>query len=414
VPEPERRQFLLSLTEAEARQLLYDWQFWARPDQLAPPGGWRTWLLRAGRGFGKTRSGAEWVRGLAESGRYGRIALVGATGFDVRHTMVEGESGILAVSPPWFRPRYQPSRSRLVWPNGVLATTYSADEPARLRGPQHHASWCDELASWRYAEAWDNLQFGLRLGDDPRSLVSTTPKRTKLFRELAALPLTVQTRGSTKDNAGNLPPAFLAEIVSRYEGTTLGRQELEGELLDDNPAAMWKREEMISRYRVFTPPAFRRVVVGVDPSGSSTGDEAGIVAGGLGVNGHAYIVDDRSLRGSPVEWAREAVAAYHRHRADVVAAEVNYGGGMVEATLRTVDPSVRYRAVVATRGKRVRAEPVAALYEQGKVHHVGTFAGLEDELCNWVEGEPSPGRLDALVWCVTELLVKEQKELVIY
>lgn len=408
LPEVERQQFLGGLTDAEAQELLYRWEFWARPKQLLPEGDWRILLYRCGRGFGKTRTGAELVRRAAEEKWTDRIALVGATAFDTRSTMVEGESGILAVCPPWFMPHYQPSRSRLIWPNGVMATMYSAEEPARLRGPQHGFAWGDELAVWRHQEAFDNLAFGLRLGDNPRSVYTTTPKRSPLFRYVASLPGVRLITGGMRENIANLPPAVIEELEGRYAGTSLGRQELDGELLDDNPEALWQRETMIDRHRVSGHPELKRVVVGIDPSGGGQ-SECGIVVAGLGVDDDGYVLEDRSLRAPPARWAEVAVAAYEHWSADCIAAETNYGGAMVEATIRTVDRTASYKAVTATRGKQVRAEPVAALYEQGRVHHVGCCASLEDELCNWVPGDASPNRLDALVWTLTELMLGRTK-----
>jgi predicted phage terminase large subunit-like protein len=378
-----------------------------------PPGGdWRVWLLLAGRGFGKTRTLTEWVRDEAESGRRGRLALVAPTVADVRDVLVEGESGILAVSAPGFRPTYEPSKRRLTWPNGALATTYSADEPDRLRGPQHDGAACDEIAAWRYPETWDMLQFGLRLGADPRAVVATTPRPVRLVRELLAAPTTVVTRGTTHENAQNLAPAFLEQIVARYGGTRLGRQEIDAELLDDTPGALWTRKA-IDDLRVAAHPDLARVVVAVDPAVTSgeDADQTGIVVAGLGVDGHGYVLGDLTCRLSPDGWARRAVNAYHAHRADRLVAEVNNGGELVEATVRTVDRNVSYKAVHASRGKRTRAEPVAALYEQGKVHHVGALPDLEDQMCGYVPDayDGSPDRVDALVWALTELVLTGQR-----
>lgn len=361
----------------------------------------------AGRGFGKTRTGAEWVRGEIESGRRGRIALVAPTAADVRDVMVEGESGILACCPPWSRPLYEPSKRRLTWPNGAIATTYSADEPERLRGPQHDGAWCDEPASWRHGtDTWDMLMFGMRLGDDPRSVVTGTPKPVKLIRELVSASTTHVTRGRTYDNAANLAPAFMEQIIAKYAGTRLGRQELDAEILDDNPGALWKRDN-IEELRVLKAPPLSRVVIGVDPAVTSNegSDETGIIGAGVGEDGHGYTLEDASLRGTPMQWASAAVTLYHKLQANCIVAEGNQGGEMVEYTIHTIDPSVPVRIVHASRGKYTRAEPVAALYEQGKVHHVGTFPVLEDQQCTWTQGDTSPDRLDALVWTFTELMV---------
>ncbi|HYL31924.1 MAG TPA: terminase family protein [Stellaceae bacterium] len=401
--------------------MLDDWEFWARPDQLPPPGDWRVWLLLAGRGFGKTRSGAEFVRARVESGLSSRIALVGPTSADVRDVMVEGESGLRAISGDDWRPHYEPSKRRLTWPNGAIALAFSADEPERLRGPQHDLAWCDELAAWRYAAAWDNLLLGLRLGSDPRAVVTTTPKPNKLVRDMLASPGTVVTRGSTFDNAANLAPAFLDSIVRRYRGTRLGRQELEAELLDDVPGALWSRDA-IEAARVASAPDLSRIVVAIDPAASSGegADETGIVVAGLAHDGHVYVLDDLSGRMSPRAWALKAAAAYGKFAADRIVAEVNNGGEMVEATLRSVQSDAPFRALRASRGKAVRAEPVAALYEQGRVHHVGGFATLEDQLCAFTAdfdraaSGTSPDRLDALVWAVTDLMANRDAAILDY
>lgn len=418
LPEPEREAALDDLTEEEAKALLYDWKFWARPKQLAPEGNWRTWLILAGRGWGKTRTGAEWVRGLVESGKAKRIALVAPTAADARDVMVEGESGILAIAPPWNRPVYEPSKRRLTWPNGAIATTYSADEPDRLRGPQHDAAWADELAAWRYPDAWDMLMFGLRLGKDPRVIVTTTPKPVKVIRDLVEDPTTVVTRGSTYENIANLAPAFVEQIIAKYEGTRLGRQELYAEILDDVPGALWSRA-VIDGLRVKEALELRRIVVAIDPAVTSEegSDETGIIVAGVGYDGHGYVLKDLACRASPNDWARRAVEAYYRYEADAIIGEVNNGGDLVETVIRTVDRNVPFKAVRASRGKAVRAEPVAALYEQGRVHHVGTFDVLEDQLCaitpDGYQGAGSPDRADALVWALTELMLAPVAEIFI-
>ena len=404
---PEQQQaFLKSLSNDEARFLLYHWRAWARPEQIAPPGDWRSWLVMAGRGFGKTRTGAEWVREQVESGRCGRVALVARTTADVRDVMVEGESGIMAICPPWNRPHYEPSKRRITWRNGAMATTYSADKPDMLRGPQHDGAWADELAAWRYPEAWDMLMFGLRLGADPRCCVTTTPRPTKIIKELVQSVTTVITGGSTYDNVANLAQAFIEQIIRKYEGTRLGQQELYAKLLEDNPGALWQRD-LIEQYRVVRMPEMKRIVVALDPSatGGEEADEAGIIVAGRGVDDHMYVLEDLSLRASPLGWGRAAVTAYHKHGADRLVAEVNNGGEMVELTVRTIDTNVSYKSVHASRGKQTRAEPIAALYEQGRCHHVGLFGELEDEMCQWMPGDGSPNRLDALVWAGTELML---------
>jgi phage terminase large subunit-like protein len=415
LPEVTRNEFIASLSPAEARLLLHDWPFWARPEQLAPEGEWRVWLLLAGRGFGKTRAGAEHIRARAIARTARRLALVAPTASDVRDVMVEGESGILAISPPWERPRYEPSKRRLTWPNGAIATLFSADEPERLRGPQHDLAWCDELASWRYPEAWDMLMLGLRLGDDPQVLVTTTPRPTQLIRRLTADPTVVVTGGTTYENP-HLAPAFLGQIIRKYQGTRLGRQELEAELLEDVPGALWKRGT-IEATRTFSAPDLIRVVVAIDPATSSTegSDETGIIVAGKDHAGCGWVLADASGRFQPLEWARTAITAYRTHCADRIVAEVNNGGDMVETTLRIIDPGAPFAAVHASRGKITRAEPVAALYEQGRVRHVGVFPQLEDQMCAFARDAHgsfdvrlagfSPDRVDALVWALTELLI---------
>jgi len=398
------------LSPEEAAALYYAWEVWARPEQLAPSGAWYCWLLLAGRGWGKTRTGAEWVRSRVESGHYGRIALVGETAADVRDVLVEGESGLLAISPPWGRPLYEPSKRRLTWPNGAIGTCYSGDDPDQLRGPQHDTAWADELAKWRYHQAaWDNLEMGLRLGPAPQVCVTTTPRPIDLIKTLKNDAGTVRPEANidTYQNIANVSPVFIKRVLRRYEGTRLGRQELRAEILDDNPDALWKRE-LLDYVRCAAMPPLVRVVIAVDPSGSSNGAECGIIAAGLGEDGHGYVFDDRSLQGSPAQWGKAVVSAYTVHHADRVVAEVNYGGEMVESVVRSaaIADGVRiaYKAVRASRGKYVRAEPIAALYEQKRVHHVGFFAKLEDELCQWTPGSASPNRLDALVWALTELM----------
>ena len=368
------------------------------------------WLILAGRGWGKTRTGAEFIREQVDSNSVSHIALVGPTAGDVRDTMIEGESGLLSIFPTAQRPRYEPSKRRVTFHNGAVATAFSADEPDRLRGPNHDLAWADELAAWRYPEAWDMLQLGLRIGARPRTVVTTTPKPIPLVRRLIATDdgTVHMTRGSTFDNRANLASAFLDEVVSRYEGTRLGRQELYAEVLDDVEGALWNRD-LLEENRVTQLPEMTRLVVAVDPAAGSKSEnaETGIVVVGIGVDKKGYVIDDVSLRGTPNDWGRAAVAAYHRHEADLIVAESNQGGDMVSHTLRTIDPAVPVKMVHASRGKRTRAEPVSALYEQGRVHHLGFHGELEDQLCSWVPDHAvSPDRLDALVWGVTEVLVR--------
>jgi phage terminase large subunit-like protein len=320
--------------------------------------------------------------------------------------MIEGESGILAVCPEWERPVYEPSKRRLTWPNGAMATAYSAEEPDRLRGPQHTHAACDEVAAWARPETWDMLMMGLRLGVHPQVVCATTPKAVPLLKAIRSSPGVVVTRGRTLDNAANLAPSFLSGLMARYEGTRLGRQELEGEDLDDNPDALWSREG-IDACRLREPPELVRVVVAIDPAATSkdSSDETGIVVAGLGTDGRGYVLADRSGRFKPDAWARRAVEAFHEFRADRIIAEGNQGGEMVAHVLGTVEAGLPLRIVHATRGKATRAEPIAALYEQGRVSHVGGLPQLEDQLCTWTPGGSSPDRLDALVWALTELML---------
>ena len=393
---------------------VYRWRELGSEKQKAPEGDWGVWLLMAGRGFGKTRAGAEWVRERVSRGVGGRIALVAPTPDDARNVMVEGVSGLLRVSPPWFMPVYEPSKRKLTWPNGAVAFGFSSYEPDRLRGPQFDTAWCDELASWKYArETWDNLQFGLRLGDDPRCAVTTTPKPIGLLRELKDREDVMVTTGSTYENEKNLPGDYIERIRRRYEGTRTGRQEIYAELLDESESALWRRD-WIEAARVREAPELSRVVVAVDPAVSSRSgsSETGIVVAGADDDGHAYVLEDASGRMSPDGWARRAIGMLDRYGADRIIGESNNGGDLVEHTVRTAyeDRVVPYRSVRASRGKYARAEPVSALYEQGKVHHVGGLDALEDQMCVWSPGsDGSADRLDALVWAVTELLLNRAK-----
>lgn len=353
---------------------------------------------------------SETLRAWATSGRYQRIALVARTAADVRDVLVEGQSGILAVSPDDERPTWEPSRRRLTWRSGAIATTYSAEEPDQLRGPQHDAALADEVAAWSRPDTWDQLMMGLRLGSDPRVVVATTPRPTPLIRSLLAAPGTVVTRGATRDNVANLAPGVVADLERRYAGTRLGRQELDGEILDDSAGALW-RWQWIDAARVARAPDLRRVVVAIDPAASShdESDETGIVVAGIGHDGRAYVLADASGRYRPEEWARTALALYREHKADAIVAEANNGGEMVAATLRVHDRGANVRTVHATRGKATRAEPVAALYEQARVSHVGALARLEDQLTTWdpATSRASPDRLDALVWALTEVMLTD-------
>lgn len=395
---------LSRLSNEEAAQLRYMWEFWARPEQVAPPDPWSIWLIKAGRGWGKTRVGAEWVRSMKDS--VGRIALIGPTAADVRDVMVDGDSGIIPISPPWDKPEYQPSKRRVVWQNGSVAYMYSADEPERLRGPQHGAAWCDEAGSWRYPDTWDMMMFGLRLGKNPKVTVTTTPRPTPLLKQIQQAPGVVITRGTTYENRANLAASFFDSIITKYEGTRLGRQELEGHDLDDSPGAMWNRDN-IDKFRIRKALDMVRIVVAVDPAVSSgdDSDETGIVVVGKDEFGHGYVLEDCTMKGTPDEWGRAVIQAMQRHQADRIVAESNQGGDMVRYVLETIDKNVPLKMVRASRGKVSRAEPISALYEQGKVHHVGVFHKLEDQMCTWEPGMPSPDRMDALVWGMTELMI---------
>lgn len=410
---PEKIQELINnLDDIEVEELLYDWELAARSEQVLPEGNWRAWLILAGRGFGKTRTGAETVRQWIK--KYPIVNLIAATADDARDIMIEGESGILAVCPSNELPVYKASKRQLHWPNGAKSLIFTADEPERLRGKQSMKLWMDELASWRYADSYDQAMFGLRLGDNPQTIITTTPRPTKIIRELVKDPNTFVTRGSTYDNRANLAQAFFNEIIKKYEGTRLGRQELNAEILDDNPNALWQRDR-IDELRVNTAPTLRRVVVGVDPSVSTGEDscETGIVIAGIGEDGHGYVLNDKSLEATPDGWARKTVEAYHDNKADRIIGEANNGGDLIEAVIRTVDKTVAYKKVHASRGKAKRAEPIAALYEQGKVHHVGSFSKLEDQMCLYDpldDTGDSPDRMDALVWALTELMIKPHKE----
>lgn len=421
----KRAALVASLTTTEATALLHDWQVWARDEQLPPPREWSTWLVLAGRGFGKTRTGAEWVLQRVRDGAR-RIALVAPTAADARDTMVEGEAGILARAHPGERPVYEPSKRRLTWSSGAIATTFAAEKPDRLRGPQHDTAWCDELCAWKYPQAtWDMLAYGMRLGD-PRVCVTTTPRPIPTLKDILRDPGTQISRGSTYDNAANLARRFLERLKRKHEGTRLGRQELFAELLEDTPGALWTLG-LFERNRVAVAPLdLARVVVAVDPQASAPPDgdddhapgaETGIVAAGVH-EGQGYVLADRSGRFSPAEWGERAVRLHDALKADCIVGEVNNGGAMVEHVVLTAAeklhrekkrPTARvtFRAVNASRGKATRAEPIAALDEQGRIHHVGALAALEDQCSTWVPGQPSPDRMDARVWALTLLMLDD-------
>ena len=410
----ERAKVEKSFWDGDVRRAKALWHFRGRPGQQPPPGEWRTWLVMAGRGYGKTRTGAEWVR-LAAQDPEARIAIVGATLHETRAMMVEGESGLLNVGPVAERPTFEPSNRRLLWPGGAEGRLYSADDPDSLRGGQHSHAWGDEIAKWpRGRDAWMNLRMGLRLGDDPRAVLTTTPRPVELVKALIADAGVAKTYGRTTDNRGNLAPGFVAALEESYGGSRLGRQELDGELIEDIEGALWTRE-MLERCRVVGGSAgseFQRVVVAVDPPASSRGDACGIVAVGLGADGRGHVLADLTVeRAAPEAWAAAVAGAAQALGADRIVAEANNGGDMVASVLAASGLAMPVKLVHAARGKSARAEPVAALYAAGRVVHVGAFPALEDQLCGMMAGGGyhgpgrSPDRADALVWALTELML---------
>ena len=427
--EEIRKRILHRLGGKKASRLLYDWGFMGRDWQQPPDGPWQFWIFLAGRGAGKTRAGAEWVRLKVRTlPRHSHIGLIAPTTDSARKVMVEGESGILKCCSRYDidsegngvgRPIYEPSKRRLMWANGTIATVYTAEEPERLRGPQHSALWCDELASWPRSrlkdgatEAWDNAMFGLRIGANPQAMISTTPKPIPIVRELVkmGLPRCVITRASTYANRANLASTFFSQIITKYEGTRLGRQELLGEVIEEQEGALWTRAMIDAAQTSSAPPDLTRIVVGVDPAitATATSSLCGIVIAGISTDKRAYVLADLSGRYSPDKWARVVVKAYDDYAADRIVAEGNQGGELVRINLKTVRPNLPVRIVHARHSKQARAEPVAALYEQGKVSHLKPMPELEDQLCTWVplSGDPSPDRLDAMVWALTDLMLK--------
>jgi phage terminase large subunit-like protein len=408
LPEAERRALLAGLSASELEQLQWYWPFWALADQLPPEGDWRTFLLLGGRGSGKTRTASEAVRAGVESGERRQIGVIGPTADAVRRIQVEGPSGLLVCSPPWARANFEPSTRRVVWPSGAIAHLFSAEEPDRLRGPNLDMLWIDEMCSMPNAAVlWDMAMMALRipgpLGHPPVAIITTTPKPSKLLRAIMEAPTTVTTRSKTSDNAGNLDASTLAYYVDKYGGTRLGRQELDAELLQDTEGALWQ-QSLIDGSRVDAAPAsLKRIVIGVDPSGGGSAS-TGIVAVGSAANGQLYVVGDHSVKGSPETWGRAVCRAYHSHKANKVCVEKNFGGDMCISVLKSIEPNLPITTVTASRGKQLRAEPIVSLYEQSRVHHCGTFPLLEDEMVGWdPNGNPSPDRVDALVWACTEL-----------
>jgi phage terminase large subunit-like protein len=413
----ERRTLLRAMDPRQRRALRTHWRLWAHEGQLPPPGAWHGWLIMAGRGFGKTRAGAEWVRHTAETNRKARIALVAASLGEARRVMVEGPAGLLSIAPDRSRPVFEPSKRELRWPNGASATLYSAAEPESLRGPQHSDAWCDEIGKWSQAggraeAAWANLLLGLRLGRAPRLIATTTPRPVPLVRRLAASPDFAVTRGATEANADNLPPGFLRSVRVQFGRSILARQELDGELIEDIEGALWSRALLESCREDAASSAPVRVVIGVDPPASSGGDACGIVTCAICEDGLARVLADCSVRRpTPERWARAVAETARAWEADRVVAEANQGGDMVRSVLHAAEISLPVKLVHASRGKVARAEPVAALYEAGRVRHCGQFPLLEDELCGLLaaggyEGPGrSPDRADALVWALSELML---------
>ena len=408
------------MTDEQSYALQYDWEFWGRPEQL-PPVQWGhagcfIWMIRTGRGWGKSRTAAETFINAIRHGGYKYPNLVGATADEVRDVMINGETGILKCAAPDFYPEYIPSLKKLIWPNKVETHIYYGSEPSKGRGPQSDFLWFDEIAKYQFPEeTFDNLMLGLRLGSNPLCIVTSTPRPTRFLMDLEQRTdkqeraCTVVTRGRTQDNYKNLSPVFISTIISKYEHTRLGRQELDGEFLSDNPEALWKRSD-IDNNRVRQIPELTYMVIGVDPSATSKAgsDDTGIIAAGKSKDGHFYVLGDYTCHLTPQGWGEAVLTAYHKHEANMVIGETNQGGEMVQHTLKTIDPKIPFKAVHSSRGKSTRAEPVSALYEQGKVHHFGTFPELEDELCEWTPGADSPDRLDALVFALTELEGKPQ------
>ena len=423
VQKHSTRQILIEALKKEAKAILterqtlaasYDWDLRARPSQKIPPGDWRIWLILAGRGFGKTRTGAETIRRWATSGRYGRMALVADTESEARDVMVEGESGLLAVHPQGERPKFEPSRRLLTWPNGAKATIYSAENPEKLRGPQFDCAWVDELCKYREADAlWAQLNMGLRLGTHPRIVVTTTPRPMGLLTRLlgdrgGSVALTT---GATSENVQNLAPAYMAQMLALYGGTRFARQELDGAVLDAPVGALWSRALLAKAQHPGHIPRtfFKQVVIAVDPAVTSgeNSDETGIIVGGLGSDGHGYILADLSGKYPPATWARLVVDAAKTYQVNTIIAEVNQGGDLVETMLKTINPDIRYQKVHARTSKRTRAEPIAALYDQGRIHHYPGLIKLEEQMATYHPGGggSSPDRLDAAIWALTHLML---------
>lgn len=411
----ERDQYLSQFSDEELSRLVDSYEFKARPKQLFPSGDWRIWCLLSGRGFGKSFVGSNWVINQALTQKY-PIAIIGSNAADVRDYQIEtGESSIIKQAPKWFSPQYQPSKRRLVFPNGVIAVAYTAEDPDGLRGFNGNSAWCDELAKWQYPnETWDNLQFSLRLGNNPKICVTTTPRPIKLIKELWKDPTVIKTIGSTVENKSNLADSFIHYVYDKYSGTRLGRQELEGEILFDVPGALFSYSNL-DQYRVSKAPDLKQIVVAIDPAvtANEESNETGIITFGLDANDRGYVLEDSSSIYHPHEWSTKAIQLYEKWNASYIVAEVNQGGDLVTNTIQQTAKSmgkshIPIKAVRATKGKYLRGEPVGALYEQGRVSHVGNFPTLEDQMCTYLPGDDiSPDRLDALVWAAYFLMVKQ-------
>ncbi len=417
LPKEKQLEFVNSLTDEQLLALEYDLSFIGRPKQQIPKGDWSIWLVLCGRGFGKSFLGSHVINHWARTDPKANIAIVGETASDIRDTIVKGVSGIIAQSHPNFTPHYIPSQRILKWPNGAQALLYSSENFAQLRGPNHTKAFVDELCKMRHSdEVWDMLMFTLRLGANPQTLVTTTPRNTKLIKELASDPETILTTGSTYENANNLSPKFIEHLKRKYDGTRLGKQEIEGIILDDNPNSIFNLENFNEfRKSKRQMPNLIKIVVALDPAVTNNinSDETGIIVAGIDNNGHGYVLVDASLSDTPSGWAKTAIKEYHRWQANYIVAEVNQGGDMVKTIMYNEDHNISFEAVRATKGKAIRAEPVAALYEQGRIHHVGMFLELEDQMASFdptVINKKSPDRMDAVVWAFTALFTLDNCE----
>lgn len=406
-----RDQLFETLNPKEQELARYHWHMWARDNQIPPESNWKYWVCMAGRGWGKTRTGAQWVRHLVEEKGLTRIALVAPTAADVRDIMVNGESGIIACSPPWNRPEYQSSKRRVVWPNGAQAFMYSSEKPNRLRGPQHEAAWVDELTSLLRPETWDMLEFGNRLGENPQTLVTTTPKVAhKLLKKILKSERAEVSRGGMNENRKNLAPSFVDDMIKKYAGTRLGRQEIDGEFMDKIEGALWSDDFLRMDPMKIPPGLIDNIIVSIDPSATDDEEtsECGIVVVGVDQELNGYVLEDASGSMSPNAWGKKGIDCYRKWKASKIVAEINHGGQMVEAILRGIDKRIPFKAVHASQGKRIRAEPVSALYEQRRIFHVGVFDNLEDEMISFNPEDRIPAdRVDALVWGFTELIVDQ-------